>query len=185
MHFDLSVRIVQGRIKRRRPLGSSKTAVAELCKKAAEVGSCLSALAPRMRMPGKGHTPLADCQVDLLQVWTQISARTAPMSRYQLVRCVLEAGWTYQQAADGSGVSRRTAANWVRRFRPVGIHGLADGASPSPADASPSRRPTTSPALSVAPATRVTRVGDQCQRSRNNPQDGHQHLPTRWREGRP
>ena len=39
------------------------------------------------------------------------NARTTPMSRFQLVTRVLEAGWTYQEAAAGSGVSRRTVAN--------------------------------------------------------------------------
>lgn len=43
------------------------------------------------------------------------SARTTPKSRFQLVTCVLEAGWTYPEMAGGSGVSRRIVAKWVLR----------------------------------------------------------------------
>ena len=68
------------------------------------------------------------------------------MSRSQLVTRVLEAGWTYQQAADGSGVSRRTVAKWVRRFRADGVRGLEDGLS----------RPRRTP--HITPARHVTRI---------------------------
>lgn len=51
------------------------------------------------------------------------------MSRAQLIERVLHAGWTYQQAADGGGVSRRTVAKWVQRFRAEGVAGLEDRSS--------------------------------------------------------
>jgi transposase InsO family protein len=57
------------------------------------------------------------------------NARTTPVSRAQLVQRVMKAGWTYQQAAAGSGVSRRTVAKWVARFRAHGAAGLEDASS--------------------------------------------------------
>lgn len=57
------------------------------------------------------------------------NARTTPMSRAQLIERVLQGGWTYQQAADGGGVSRRTVAKWVQRFRAEGVAGLEDRSS--------------------------------------------------------
>lgn len=57
------------------------------------------------------------------------NARTPPMSRAQLVERVIQTGWTYQQAAAGSGVSRRTVAKWVQRFRADGRAGLEDRSS--------------------------------------------------------
>jgi transposase InsO family protein len=57
------------------------------------------------------------------------NARTTPVSRAQLVTRVLHDGWTYQQAADGGGVSRRTVAKWVRRFREGGHGALEDRTS--------------------------------------------------------
>jgi transposase len=55
------------------------------------------------------------------------NARTTPVSRAQCVARVLRAGWTYQQAADGSGISRRTVAKWVQRFREAGPQGSKTG----------------------------------------------------------
>lgn len=57
------------------------------------------------------------------------NARTTPLSRAHLVQRVLSTGWTYQQAAVGSGVSRRTVAKWVARFRAQGPAGLEDASS--------------------------------------------------------
>lgn len=51
------------------------------------------------------------------------------MSRALLIERVLHAGWRYQQAADGGGVSRRTVAKWVQRFRMEGVSGLEDRSS--------------------------------------------------------
>jgi transposase len=51
------------------------------------------------------------------------------MSRRQLIERVVYGGWTYQQAADSGGVSRRTVAKWVQRFRAEGLAGLEDRSS--------------------------------------------------------
>ena len=51
------------------------------------------------------------------------------MSRALLVQYVLRDRWTYQEAAAGSGVSRRMVAKWVQRFRLAAHAGLEDGSS--------------------------------------------------------
>jgi transposase InsO family protein len=45
------------------------------------------------------------------------------------VRRVLFEGWRYPAAAEGAGVSVRTVAKWVRRFREAGVAGLEDASS--------------------------------------------------------
>lgn len=77
------------------------------------------------------------------------NARTTPLSRAQLVARVIETGWTYQQAADGSGVSRRTVAKWVRRFREAGRAGLEDRSS------RPRRSPLSTGAAQIARIRRL------------------------------
>jgi transposase len=57
------------------------------------------------------------------------NAKTTPSSRLLLVRRVLYEGWGHPVAAEGAGVSVRTVAKWVRRFREAGIAGLEDGSS--------------------------------------------------------
>jgi transposase len=57
------------------------------------------------------------------------NAKSTLISRFLLVRRVLFEGWTYAEAAEGAGVSIRTVAKWVRRFREAGIAGLEDGLS--------------------------------------------------------
>jgi len=57
------------------------------------------------------------------------NAKSTPTSRLLLVRRVLFEGWTYADAAEGAGVSIRTVAKWVRRFREAGIAGREDGCS--------------------------------------------------------
>jgi len=57
------------------------------------------------------------------------NAKTTPRSRLELVHRVLHDGWSYQAVADGYGVSVRTVAKWVRRFRQLGGAGLEDGSS--------------------------------------------------------
>jgi hypothetical protein len=47
------------------------------------------------------------------------NARTTPMSRRQIVERVLKSHWTYQQAAEGGGVSRRTWPNGSSDFGPL------------------------------------------------------------------
>ena len=57
------------------------------------------------------------------------NAKSTPSSRLLLVRRVLYEGWGYPAAAEGAGVSERTVAKWVRRFREAGIAGLEDASS--------------------------------------------------------
>jgi transposase len=57
------------------------------------------------------------------------NARTCPNSRALIARRVLEEGWSLAGAAEAAGVSERTAAKWVRRFRLEGLAGLGDRSS--------------------------------------------------------
>ena len=62
------------------------------------------------------------------------NANSTPSSRLLLVRRILCEGWSYAAAAEGVGVSERTVAKWVRRFRAGGVAALEDGSSrPGPA----------------------------------------------------
>jgi len=68
------------------------------------------------------------------------NARTCPKSRKLLVERVLALGWSLSQAAAAAGVSERTAAKWVARFRAEGELGLSDRSS------APKRIPHRTPA---------------------------------------
>jgi transposase InsO family protein len=57
------------------------------------------------------------------------NARTCPKSRALIVGRVLDEGWSLAAAAEAAGVSERTAAKWVRRFRLEGGAGLGDRSS--------------------------------------------------------
>jgi transposase InsO family protein len=57
------------------------------------------------------------------------NARTCPHSRLLLCRRVLEQGWSRARAAEAAGVSGRTAAKWLARYRAEGEVGLADRSS--------------------------------------------------------
>ena len=63
------------------------------------------------------------------------NAKTCPNSRALIARRVLEEGWPLAAAAEAAGVSERTAAKWVGRFRLEGRRGLVDRNS------APHRRP--------------------------------------------
>jgi len=67
------------------------------------------------------------------------NARTCPKSRRLLVDR-LEGDWSLMAAAEAAGVSERTAAKWLARWRAEGESGLADRSS------APRRRPTQLPA---------------------------------------
>jgi transposase InsO family protein len=67
------------------------------------------------------------------------NARTCPKSRRLLVDR-LEEGWSLRSAAEAAGVSERTAAKWLARWRSEGEAGLEDRSS------APRRRPTRLPA---------------------------------------
>ena len=66
------------------------------------------------------------------------NARTCPKSRRLLVGR-LEGGWSLTEAAEAAGVSERTAAKWLARWRSEGEVGLLDRSS------APKARPTQLP----------------------------------------
>jgi transposase InsO family protein len=66
------------------------------------------------------------------------NARTCPKSRRLLIDR-LEGGWAPRSAAEAAGVSGRTAAKWLARWRAEGEAGLLDRSS------APRRRPTRLP----------------------------------------
>lgn len=53
-------------------------------------------------------------------------ARTCPAGRALLVGRVLNQGWAISEAAEATGVSRRTAYKWLKRFQEEGTQGLCD-----------------------------------------------------------
>jgi transposase InsO family protein len=57
------------------------------------------------------------------------NARTCPHSRLLLCQRVVEQGWSLAQTAEAAGVSSRTAAKWLGRYRVEGETGLADRSS--------------------------------------------------------
>ena len=57
------------------------------------------------------------------------NARLTPKGRLALARSVLHAGVSLVSAAQQHGVSTRTAAKWVARFRVDGEAGLSDRSS--------------------------------------------------------
>jgi transposase InsO family protein len=67
------------------------------------------------------------------------NARTCPKSRRLLVDR-LEGGWSLRSAAEAAGVSERTAAKWLARWRAEGEAGLLDRSS------APRRSPSRLPA---------------------------------------
>ena len=64
------------------------------------------------------------------------NARTCPKSRRLIVQRIEEQGWSLAAAAEAAGVSERTAAKWVARWRAEGEGGLVDRSS------APRARPT-------------------------------------------
>jgi transposase len=72
------------------------------------------------------------------------NARTCPKSRRLIVKRVNEEGWSLAAAAEAAGVSERTTAKWLMRWRAEGEAGLLDRSS------APKRKPTQLPADRVA-----------------------------------
>ena len=72
------------------------------------------------------------------------NARTCPKSRRLIVKRVNEEGWSLAAAAQAAGVSERTAAKWLVRWRAEGEAGLLDRSS------APKRKPTQLPTDRVA-----------------------------------
>ena len=54
------------------------------------------------------------------------NAALGPKGRATMVRRVVEEGWSLTEAAEAAGVSERTCAKWVARYRAEGEAGLAD-----------------------------------------------------------
>jgi transposase InsO family protein len=71
------------------------------------------------------------------------NARTCVHSRRLIVERVREEGWTVAAAAEAAGVSTRTAAKWLARYRSEGLAGLVDRSS------APRRVPRRTPAERV------------------------------------
>ena len=80
------------------------------------------------------------------------NARLSVKGRELLVDRVLTGGWSLTDAAEAAGVSDRTAAKWVRRFRVEGLGGLADRPSV------PERQPTRTPEDRVEAIAALRRV---------------------------
>jgi transposase InsO family protein len=68
------------------------------------------------------------------------NARTCPNSRKLLVERVLADSWLLKEAAAAAGISERTAAKWLARFKAEGERGLLDRSS------APKRIPHRTPA---------------------------------------
>jgi transposase InsO family protein len=73
------------------------------------------------------------------------NARTCLHSRLLIVERVVDKHWTVSSAADAAGVSKRTAAKWLARYRAEGRAGLVDRSS----------RPHRSPRLTSPERVRV------------------------------
>jgi transposase InsO family protein len=57
------------------------------------------------------------------------NARLSPIGRRLLVDRIEREGWTVRRAAESAGISERTAAKWVARWRCEGPEGLLDRSS--------------------------------------------------------
>jgi transposase len=80
------------------------------------------------------------------------NARTCPHSRSLIVGRVEEEGWSLARAAAAAGVSERTAAKWLARWRAEGERGLVDRSS------APKRIPHRTPASRVRAIVALRRV---------------------------
>ena len=79
------------------------------------------------------------------------NARTCPHTRRLMCERVA-AGWRLAEAAQAAGVSTRTAAKWLARYRSEGVEGLSDRSS------RPRRRPRLTPADRVAAIVALRRL---------------------------
>jgi transposase InsO family protein len=79
------------------------------------------------------------------------NAKTCPNSRRLMVERV-EAGWSLAEAAEAAGVSDRTAAKWLARWRAEGEAGLVDRSS------APLRIPHRTPRRRVEAIVRLRRL---------------------------
>ena len=81
------------------------------------------------------------------------NAKTTPKMRDLIVRRVVKQNWTYREAAEAAGVSMRTVAKWVARFRRGGQPGFVDGSS------RPHRHPTSTPVGTISAIVRLRHLG--------------------------
>ena len=79
------------------------------------------------------------------------NTRTCPNSRRLIVERV-EVGWSLAEAAEAAGVSDRTAAKWLGRWRAEGAAGLVDRSS------APKRVPHRTPVLRVEAIVALRRL---------------------------
>ena len=89
------------------------------------------------------------------------NAKTTPTSRLELVRRTVDDGWRYQAVAEGYGVSVRTVAKWVQRFRQLGAAGLEGRVIQAPADAAHHLASPGDVHSPVAGAARLASLGDR------------------------
>lgn len=80
------------------------------------------------------------------------NARTCPKSRRLLAARIEEKDWSLMEAAEAAGISERTAAKWLARFRAEGEQGLLDRSS------APKRRPTQLPESRVGAIEALRRL---------------------------
>jgi transposase InsO family protein len=80
------------------------------------------------------------------------NAKTCPHSRRLIVRRVEEEGWSLARAAAAAGVSERTCAKWLARYRREGEPGLADRSC------APRRIPHRTPAARVRVVAALRRL---------------------------
>jgi transposase InsO family protein len=80
------------------------------------------------------------------------NARTCPKSRKLLVRRIEEENWSLMVAAEAAGISERTAAKWLARWRAEGDLGLEDRSS------APKRVPARLPAERLAAIEALRRL---------------------------
>jgi transposase InsO family protein len=78
------------------------------------------------------------------------NAKTCPNSRKLLAKRVIQQGWSHAQAAEAAGVSTRTAAKWVGRYRRG--EPMADRSS------APRRIPARTPAQTIDVIERLRRL---------------------------
>ena len=81
------------------------------------------------------------------------NAKTTPKARALLVQRVGSGPWTYREAAAAAGVSVRTVAKWVARFRAEGPPGLQDRRS------QPRRQPRATPVRTISAILRWRQLG--------------------------
>jgi transposase InsO family protein len=80
------------------------------------------------------------------------NAKTCVNSRRLLVRRLTEDGWSLMEAAEAAGVSDRTAAKWLARYRAEGEAGLRDRSS------APKRIPHRTPADRVEAISKLRQL---------------------------